>query len=324
MSRICWWREQVLKNCARILFNAYSPGIQLTRWSAGKYLARTGKKQATATRLGIYSTYSPRSSIHFLARYSNFCKALKIKFRILSVQPGLLGSHDLCDGWKMATFQLFFQSREQVVVRRGQIRRIGWVIKILEAQVGQFLLGCKCPVRRDIVMQEQDHFGDILAAFFLQNVLQFQQQRWLILRVDSLALWKIINEKDAVLIPKNWGEKFSSGFLDSEFFWGGVSRYVATPLIFALSPGHSDINMFRPWSPIATGNHLDRTQKKIQNLLRRPAPLTFLIRVQAFRDPLRGELTHVQIFMNDGPNPLMWDAHLLSYWFSRNPTVFQD
>jgi hypothetical protein len=27
-------------------------------------------------------------------------------------------------------------SREQVVVRRGQIRRIGWVIKTLEAQVG--------------------------------------------------------------------------------------------------------------------------------------------------------------------------------------------
>jgi hypothetical protein len=39
-------------------------------------------------------------------------------------------------------FQLFFQSREQAIVRRGQIRRIGWVIKTLEAQVGQFLLGC--------------------------------------------------------------------------------------------------------------------------------------------------------------------------------------
>ena len=40
--------------------------------------------------------------------------------------------------------------------------------------------------------------------------------------------------------------------------------------------------------------------KKIQNLLRRLASLTFLIRVQAFRYPLRGELPHVQIFMNDG------------------------
>ena len=42
-------------------------------------------------------------------------------------------------------------------------------------------------------------------------------------------------------------------------------------------------------------------RKKIQKLLRRLAPLTFLICVQAFRDPLRGELPHVQIFMNDGP-----------------------
>jgi hypothetical protein len=33
-----------------------------------------------------------------------------------------------------------------------------------------------------------------------------------------LALWKIINEGDAVLIPKNRGENFSSGFLHSEIF----------------------------------------------------------------------------------------------------------
>ena len=40
-----------------------------------------------------------------------------------------------------------------------------------------------------------------------------------------------------------------------------MSRYTATPLIVALSPGHSDITRFRPWSPIATGNHLDRAKK---------------------------------------------------------------
>jgi hypothetical protein len=44
--------------------------------------------------------------------------------------------------------------------------------------------------------------------------------------------------------------------------------------------------------------------KKFLNLLRRLAPLTFLIRVQAFRDPLRGEIPHLPIFMDDGPNPL--------------------
>jgi len=75
-----------------------------------------------------------------------------------------------------------------------------------------------------------------------------------------------------------------------------MSRYAATPLIVALSPGHSDITRFRPWSPIVP--------KKLQKLLIRLAPLTFLIRVQAFRDPLNGELPHVQVFMNDGPNPL--------------------
>ena len=49
--------------------------------------------------------------------------------------------------------------------------------------------------------------------------------------------------------------------MHSEFFWGGVSRYNATPLIVALSSGHSYIIRFRPWSPIVTRNHLDRAEK---------------------------------------------------------------
>jgi len=200
------------------------------RGGADKSFARPGRKQATATKLGIYSpysTYSPRSSMHFLARCSNFCKPLK-KFRSLFIQPGLRGSNDLRVGRKMVTFQLFFQSREQVVVQRGQIRRIWWVIKTMEAQVGRFLLGCKCPVSRGIVVQGKDKLGDLPAALFLQNVLHLHQQRWVILRVGSLALWKIINEKDAVLFPKYQGEKFPSGFLHSEFFGAVVSCYAAT------------------------------------------------------------------------------------------------
>jgi len=77
----------------------------------------------------------------------------------------------------MATFQLFFQSREQVVVQWGQIQRIGWLVKTFEAQVGQCLLGCKYPVSRGIVVQEQDPLGDLLTLFFLQNVLQLHQQK---------------------------------------------------------------------------------------------------------------------------------------------------
>ena len=59
----------------------------------------------------------------------------------------------------------------------GQIRRIGWVIKTLEAQVGQFLVGCKCLVTEGIVMEEQDPLGDLPVAFFVENVLQLHQQR---------------------------------------------------------------------------------------------------------------------------------------------------
>ena len=52
--------------------------IVCVRGEADKSLARPGRKQATVNKLGIYSTYSPRSSIHFLARCSYFCKPLKI------------------------------------------------------------------------------------------------------------------------------------------------------------------------------------------------------------------------------------------------------
>ena len=94
------------------------------------------------------------------------------------------------------------------------------MIKTLEAHLGQRLLGCKCPVSRGIVVQEKDPLGDLPAAFFLQNVPQLHQQRRVILRADSLALWKIINEEDAVLIPKNQGEKFSADFAVG-IFWVG-------------------------------------------------------------------------------------------------------
>ena len=187
---------------------------------ADKSLAWPGRQQATANKLGIYSTYSPRSSIHFLAPCSNFCKPLKKNsenFPSNQVSTAAMTSESDENWWTVNCFQ----SREQVVVWQGQIRRIGWVIKTLESQVRQFLLGCKCLVSRGIVVEEQDPLGDLPAAFFLQNVLQLHQQRWVILRVDSLALWKIINEDDAVLIPKNRGENFSSGFLHSEFIWAG-------------------------------------------------------------------------------------------------------
>jgi len=47
----------------------------------------------------------------------------------------------------------------------------------------------------------------------------------------------------------------------STIFWGGVSRYTATPMTVSLYPGHSDITRFRPYSPIAKWNHLDHNKK---------------------------------------------------------------
>ena len=106
--------------------------LHIVGWGADMSLARPRRKQATANKLVIYSTYPPRSAIHFLAPCTTFGKPLK-KNQNISVQPGPRGSNDLRFGRKMTTFQLFFQSREQVLVRRSQIRRLGWVIKTLQA-----------------------------------------------------------------------------------------------------------------------------------------------------------------------------------------------
>ena len=40
-----------------------------------------------------------------------------------------------------------------------------------------------------------------------------------------------------------------------------MRHYATNPFIVTLSPGHSDITRVRPWSPIATGNHLDGAEK---------------------------------------------------------------
>ena len=61
--------------------------MNYVREGADKFLALPGRKQATASKLGIYSTYSTRSSIHFLARCCNFCKPLKKKKIRKAVRP---------------------------------------------------------------------------------------------------------------------------------------------------------------------------------------------------------------------------------------------
>jgi len=128
----------------------------------------------------------------------------------------------------------------------------------------------------------------------------------------------------------SWSQKIEARTFPADFctrnFWCGVNRNAAIPLIVALPPGHSDITRFRPSSPIAPDRKLfgSRLTKKIPQVAQTTGTVDVFDRVQAFRDSLRGELPHVQIFMIDGPNPLTWGAQLLSYWFSRNTAVFQD
>jgi hypothetical protein len=67
----------------------------------------------------------------------------------------------------------------------------------------------------------------------------------------------------------SWYKKIEAITFPAEFctrnFGGrvGVSRYASTQLIVAVSQYHSDITMFCPWSPIATGNHLVCANRKI-------------------------------------------------------------
>ena len=192
------------------------------RGAADKSLARPGRKQATETKLGIYSTYSPRSSIHFLARCSNFCKPLKKKSEGCPSNQVSAAKITSASDEKWRPCNCFFfsvQGTSGSPTGPDPENRVGY--QELEVQIGQFLLGCKCPVSRAIAVQEQDPLGDFPTVLFLQNVLQLHQQRLVKLRVDSLVLWKIINEEDAVLIPKNRDETISSRFLHSEFFGVG-------------------------------------------------------------------------------------------------------
>jgi hypothetical protein len=125
------------------------------RGDADKSLARPERKQATATEIRIYSTYSPRSSINFLAVCSNLGKPLKKTFRSLFYQPGIRGSNDLRVGRRKANIQLFFSVQGTGGSPTGPDPENRLGDRTLEHQVGQFLGRCNCPVRQGVVVQEQ-------------------------------------------------------------------------------------------------------------------------------------------------------------------------
>ena len=82
-----------------------------------------------------------------------------------------------------------------------------------------------------------------------------------------------------------------------------MNRYAAIPFIVAWSPGHSDITRFRPWSPVATRNHLDRAEE-IPNVAQTTGTVNVFDPRSGILGPTSQRDPHVQIFMNDGPNPL--------------------
>ena len=200
--------------------------ISCIRGAADKSLTRPGRKQATATKLGIYSTNSPRRSVHFLDRCSNFCMLLKKK--------------------KIQKFDRSNSSpRQQWPPRRTKNGDLSIVFSVQgtggspmgpdpENRVGD--QDTRSPGRP--VSSALQVSGEHLrartkppwwtsAAFFLQNVLQLHQQRWVILRVDRLAPWKIITKDDAVLIGKNGGQNFPADFSTRNFLGRGepLCRY---------------------------------------------------------------------------------------------------
>ena len=86
--------------------------------------------------------------------------------------------------------------------------------------------GLQVPGEPNFVFREQVHIGEFPADFFLLNVLQLHQQRWVILSDDSLVLWKIINEGKLFLSEKKQGENFSAIFCRRKFCGaaGGAER----------------------------------------------------------------------------------------------------
>ena len=131
---------------------------------------------------------------------------------MLSVQRSLRGRIDLHVGRNMATFQLFIQSREQVVVRRGQIRRVGWMIKKLASffwvASARWAGALSCKNNTTLV-----NFRDV----FLSKCPSIAPAE-----ISNIPSWYLgpleYNQwEDAVLIPKNRVDNF----LHSEFFGRG-------------------------------------------------------------------------------------------------------
>jgi hypothetical protein len=154
-------------------------------------LNRPGRKQTTATKLGIHTTFSPRSSINSLARCSNSCQPLK------NFQKFVLPSRSPRHQWparrtKRGDFTIFY-----LVHGTGGI--LTWPDsgkRVSDQGTGSpgrsVSSGVQASGRSVHNRARTRPLRYIFVAFILQNVFQLHLQIWVIIRVDSLALWKII------------------------------------------------------------------------------------------------------------------------------------
>jgi hypothetical protein len=89
--------------------------LNIIRGSADKSLARPGRKQATGTKLGIYSTYSPRSSIHFSCHAFQAAQSSATRQASKAV-PSLTTSRSIHMNWH--------SNYLSIVVSNGFVRRL--------------------------------------------------------------------------------------------------------------------------------------------------------------------------------------------------------
>jgi hypothetical protein len=177
------------------------------------------------------------------------------------------------------------------------------VIKIMDAKVGQFLWiksawePDHCRARRSIQHRWNCRGG------FPSKFIQLHQQRWAILRVESLALWKIMNGEDVVLFPKIKARNFHRIFTVGIFFgwqWAGRDE-----LLCRHSVSQGIIWIAR------------------NEIIPKGAKTTGTVDVYV---PLSGISGPTFRRVSSCPNLHEWwtqtaqmGAQLLSYWFSRNP-----
>ena len=241
--------------------------IHNTTWRcADKSLARPGKKKVTATKLGIYSSHTSRISIHFLAPCSNFCKALK------KIQNIVCPTRSQRQKWPLRRTE---NGDHSIVF---SVQGIGGIPTGPDPENRVDDQDIVSPGRTvSSSLQVPGEPGHCRAR---KDPLLWPSRGWLFpSKYPSIAPAEMSNTPQWYFGPlKNnqWGgcgldpkksrREIFQRIFTLEIFGDEVRLYAANPLILALSPGHSDITIFRPWSPIAPDRKsFDLAGRKISN-----------------------------------------------------------